>query len=199
MASGAATAGDGPREKKGRKRPARDSKEGGGHIGWADNVDRLLDASPALVTALRAAFIRYQDPRSVTIPPTSLLPALQLFFQRGMEEMNHTAGKIFYRPVTKDDLDALAEEDPSLGIDQPTDIEDFGAIAKKVGRRILVERGKRLGLFVIGGIVVVHAVKGIAKRLPIVGPAADIFLSLVPTILVGPAAGVAGALYTTGA
>ncbi|MCO5571271.1 hypothetical protein L7F22_025009 [Adiantum nelumboides] len=198
MASGAATAGDAAKEKRGKKRSGRQSKEGGGQVGWADNVDRLLDASPALVTALRAAFIRYQDPRSGSIPPTSLLPALQFFFQRLTEEMNATAGKLFYRPVTRDDLDAVAQEDSSLGVDQPADIEAFGAIAKKVGRRVLVERGKRLGLFVIGGVVAVHVVKGITKRLPIVGPAADIFLSLLPTILVGPAVGVAGALFTSG-
>ncbi|KAH7286294.1 hypothetical protein KP509_33G067800 [Ceratopteris richardii] len=194
MARGTTAGGDSTR----RTRSDRRQDEGESKVGWADNVDRLLEASPVFVTALRAAFIRYQDPKSATIPPTSLLPALQLFFQRVTEDMNPTASKLFYRQVTRDDLEAISLEDPSLGIEQPVDIQEFGTITKKVGTRVLVERGKRLGLFVVGGIMAVHVVKGITKRLPIVGPAADIILSIVPTFLVGPAVGVAGALYNSG-
>lgn len=198
MARGAGGGGgDGSKAKKGRRGDEEAQEGGGAKVGWADNVDRLLDASPGFVTALRAAFIRYEDPKTASIPPSSLLPALQLFFERSLEELDPRAGKLLYRPVTRDDLDALAVEDPGLGIDQPADIEEFGAIAKKVAKRVLVDRGKRLGLFVIGGVVVVHVVKGIAKQLPFLGPAVGVFLSLVPTILVGPVVGVAGALYTS--
>eukprot|EP00250_Pteridium_aquilinum_P004832 c15028_g1_i1 orf=158-754(+) len=196
MARGAAGGERSKAKKGGRRDEEAQEGESAAKVGWADNVDRLLDASPGFVTALRAAFIRFEDPKSASIPPSSLLPALQLFFQRALEELDPRAGKLFFRPVTRDDLDAVAEEDPSLDIDQPADIEDFGAIAKKIARRVFVDRGKRLGLFVIGGVVVVHVVKGIAKQLPFLGPAVGVFLGLVPTMLVGPAVGAAAALYS---
>lgn len=187
--------GDGSASSKRKKEG--DEEAQGGTVGWADSVDRLLDASPGFVTALRAAFIRFEDPKTSTIPATSLLPALQLLLQRATEELDPRAGKLFFRSVTKEDLDTLAQQDPGLDIDQPADIETFGIIAKKVLKRVLVDRGKRLGLFMIGGIFVVHVVKGVVKRLPFLGPAVGVFLNnLVPTMLVGPAVGVAGALYT---
>ena len=49
--------------------------------GWIRSVDRLLEANPAFISALRSAFIRFQNPKTSTIPPESLLPALHLLFQ----------------------------------------------------------------------------------------------------------------------
>lgn len=172
-------------------------REGGGIVSWTDSVDRLLDASPRFITALRAAFIRYQTPppRAV-IPPASLLPALQFLAQRITDELDPRAGKLLMRSVTREDLDALSELDPSLDVERPVHIEDFEKIARQMLRRVALDRGKRLGLFVLGGIVVVHVAKGIAKRLPFVGPVIGSFVNVfMPTSLVGPAVGVAGALY----
>ena len=100
------------------------------------------------------------------------------------------------RPVTREDLDILAQENDDLDIDKPTDIETFGIIAKKLLKHILVHRGKRLGFFVVGGVVAVHVVKGVVRKLPFLGPAAGIFLGLLPSIIVGPVVGITAALYT---
>lgn len=168
-----------------------------GMVGWADSVDRLLDSSPGFVTALRAAFIRFQTPPPhAAIPTPSLLPALQFFIQRITDELDPRAGKLILRPVTREDLDALAQKDPMIDIETPVNVEKFDEIARKMLKRVAVDRGKRLGLFVLGGIVVVHIVKGVSKRIPFVGPAIGAVVNiLVPTSIAGPAVGIAGALY----
>jgi hypothetical protein len=98
--------------------------------------------------------------------------------------------------VTREDLEIVAQENDDINLDEPTDIETFGMIAKKLLKHILVNRGKRLGFFVVGGIVAVHLIKGVARKLPFLGPAAGIILGLFPSMLVGPLAGVTAALYT---
>ena len=46
--------------------------------GW---IRSLLEANPAFISALRSAFIRFENPKTSAIPPESLLPALHLLFQ----------------------------------------------------------------------------------------------------------------------
>ena len=98
--------------------------------------------------------------------------------------------------MTREDLEILGQENDDLDLDNPIDIETFGIVAKKLLKHILVNRGKRLGFFVVGGIVVVHVIKGVVRKLPFLGPAAGIFLGLFPSIVVGPVVGITAALYT---
>eukprot|EP00249_Psilotum_nudum_P004956 c18457_g1_i1 orf=382-942(+) len=179
--------------KKGKENPTRTHTN---MAGWVESVDRLLDSSPRFITALRAAFIRFQSPPpSSTIPPPSLLLALQFFLKRISEDLDPRVGRLCLRPITQEDLDSIAQHDPSLDLDQPIDADKFGRVAQKVLKHLALDRGKRLGLFIIGGIVVVHVLKGIIKRLPVIGPPVGTLMTyLAPSSIAGPAVGIAGAI-----
>eukprot|EP01018_Ginkgo_biloba_P037005 Gb_26334 [translate_table: standard] len=168
----------------------------GGIPGWVERVDKLLDASPRYLTALRSAFIRFQTSRpNAVLPPAHLLLALQFLVQRITDELDAKAGKLCLRPVTQEDIDALLQSDPTVDIEQPLDIEHFDEIARKVLKRVALERGKRLGLFMVGGIFVVHLLKGTVKKIPFIGPTVGAFVNVfVPTLVFGPAVGIAGAM-----
>jgi len=74
--------------------------------------------------------------------------------------------------------------------------QQFELFAREVLKRVALDRGKRLGLFMIGGIFAVHMAKSAVKNIPILGGPIGAFANvLIPTTLLGPAVGVAGALY----
>lgn len=101
------------------------------------------------------------------------------------------------RPLTQDDVDSAVHSDSSLSLDvELIGAQQFERFAREVIKRVALDRGKRLGLFMIGGILVVHMTKNAVKRIPLLGAPIGAFVNvLVPTTLLGPAVGVAGALY----
>lgn len=118
-------------------------------------------------------------------------------FQRIMEKLDAKAGKLVLRTVTQDDINTVVQADPVLSLDHQTlDYEQFERFARETLKHIALDRGKRLGLFMIGGMLVVHMTKNAVKRIPLLGAPLGAFINvMVPTTLVGPAVGVAGAMY----
>lgn len=164
---------------------------------WAERVDKLLDATPRYVTALRSAFVRFQTPPPNAILPTAhLLLALQFLVQKIKDELDAKVGKLCLRPITQDDIDAVLQSDRTINIERPINIERFDEIARKVLKRVALERGKRLGFFIVGGILVVHLLKGTVTKIPIIGPTVGTVVNLfIPTTVLGAAAGIAGAMH----
>ncbi|KAH9574267.1 hypothetical protein CY35_01G048000 [Sphagnum magellanicum] len=179
--------------------------QGGGKLSMsaiAESVDRLLDESHRYKSAVQAAFVRFQlPPPSPASPPhlpiDSLLSALQYFIERIMEKLDAKAGKLVLRTVTQDDINTVVRADPALSLDHQTlDYEQFERFARETLKHVALDRGKRLGLFMIGGMLVVHMTKNAVKKIPLLGAPLGAFINvMVPTTLVGPAVGVAGAMY----
>ena len=100
------------------------------------------------------------------------------------------------RPVTQEDIQGAVACNSSLSLDQLFTYQKFELFARETLKRVALSQGKRLGLFMIGGIVAVHMAKSAVKKIPIIGgPIGAIAGVLMPTTLLGPAVGVAGALY----
>ncbi|EFJ21631.1 hypothetical protein SELMODRAFT_415324 [Selaginella moellendorffii] len=170
--------------------------QGSGSV--ADAVDRLLDGSTRYLTAVHAAFIRFQEPPPASvIPKECLLSALRLFLQTLAEELDPKPGKLLFRPVEQEDLEAILEYDTSPEIvDVPIDIDRFEQLARRLIKRVALDRGKRLGLFMLGGVMLVHMAKSVVKKVPFIGGPLGCFVDvLLPTTFIGPAVGVAGAIY----
>ncbi|CAM6102598.1 unnamed protein product [Calypogeia fissa] len=170
--------------------------EGSGEvIGWNESVNRLIDASPRFKGAVRAAYSRFCLPvPDSTMAPEHLLAALQYFLQIIVENLDERAGKVFLRPVTQEDIDAISLHDETLAGQQGQliNFSIFDMYARHLLKRVALDRGKRLGLFMLGGLVVVHMTKSLVRKIPIVGAFVN---ALVPTIIAGPAVGIAGAVY----
>lgn len=164
---------------------------------WVERIDELLDASPRYVTALRSAFVRFQTPPPNAILPTAhLLLALQFLVQKIKDELDAKVGKLCLRPITQDDIDAVLQSDPTINIERPINIKRFDEMARKVLKRVALERGKRLGFFILGGILVVHLLKGTVRKIPVVGPIVGTVVNMfIPTTVIGAAAGIAGAMH----
>lgn len=110
--------------------------------------------------------------------------------------MDPKAGKLCLRPVTQEDIDAALKLEESSVLERPINVGQFDRIARNILKRVALDRGKRLGLFMLGGILVVHMSKGVVKKIPLIGPSIGAVVNLlVPTIVAGPAVGVAGAMY----
>lgn len=162
-----------------------------------ESVDRLLDESHRFKSAVRAAFEQFQMPRPAKeLPVNQLLPALQFFVQRLCDDLDAKCGKLVLRPITQEDIQGSMRSNPSLTLQPLLTAQQFESFARETLKRVALDRGKRLGLFMIGGIFAVHMAKGAVKKIPILGGPLGAFANvLLPTTLLGPAVGVAGALY----
>ncbi|KAG0553977.1 hypothetical protein KC19_12G053200 [Ceratodon purpureus] len=162
-----------------------------------ESVDRLLDESHSYRAAVRAAFEQFQLPRpAVELPLSQLLPALQFFIQRLCDSLDPKCGKLVLRPITHEDIRGSIRSNPSLSLQPLLTLQQFEGFARETLKRVALDRSKRLGLFLIGGIFAVHMAKNAVKNIPILGGPIGAFVNvLVPTSLLGPAVGIAGALY----
>jgi hypothetical protein len=162
-----------------------------------ESVDRLLDESHRFKSAVRAAFEQFQLARPANeLPLNQLLPALQFFIHRLCDGLDPKCGKLVLRPIAQEDIQGAMRTNTSLTLQPVLTIQQFEGFAREVLKRVALDRGKRLGLFMIGGIFAVHMAKGAVKNIPILGgPIAAFANALIPTTLLGPAVGIAGALY----
>lgn len=162
-----------------------------------ENVDRLLDESHRFKSAVSAAFEVFQLPRPAKeLPRNQLLPALQFFIHRLCDGLDPKCGKLVLRPITQEDIHGSMRSNSSLTLPPLLTAQQFELFAREVLKRVALDRGKRLGLFMIGGIFAVHMAKGAVKNIPILGGPIGAFANvLIPTTLLGPAVGIAGALY----
>lgn len=116
--------------------------------------------------------------------------------QRLCDDLDAKAGKLVLRPITQEDVRGAVSCNPALSLDPLLTYQKFERIARETLKRVALSQGKRLGLFMIGGIVAVHMAKNAVKKIPIIGgPIGAVTGVLVPTTLLGPAVGIAGALY----
>jgi hypothetical protein len=124
-----------------------------------------------------------------------IFDVLQL--QKITDELDAKVGKLCLRPITQDDIDAVLQSDRTINIERPINIKCFDEIARKVLKRVALERGKRLGFFIVGGILVVHLLKGTVRKIPFIGPTVGTVVNMfMPTTVFGAAAGIAGAMHT---
>lgn len=116
--------------------------------------------------------------------------------QRLCDDLDAKCGKLVLRPITQEDIQGSMRSNPSLTLQPLLTAQQFESFARETLKRVALDRGKRLGLFMIGGIFAVHMAKGAVKKIPILGGPLGAFANvLLPTTLLGPAVGVAGALY----
>ncbi|KAL2634272.1 hypothetical protein R1flu_005751 [Riccia fluitans] len=174
--------------------------EGSGSISnLKESVDHLLASSPIYTSAVRAAYSRFCLPTPESaIPPALLLSALQYFLQKIVEGVDVKAGKLCLRPVTQEDVDTVMRHDETLAEKegQLIDYATFDLYARSLLKRVALDRGKRLGLFMLGGVIVVHMAKSTVRKIPFIGPPIGALMNaLVPTTIMGPVVGVAGAMY----
>ncbi|GBG91772.1 hypothetical protein CBR_g53662 [Chara braunii] len=160
------------------------------------HVDRMLEECVILRKTIHRSFADCDNSCSGGLEDYQLLGALQLVFQKLGQELDPKCERMCLRPPTQEDVDAIVRRDNSFATKRSLTEEQFAHFVREVLKRIAIERGKRVGLFVVGGIAVVQVAKGVLKRVPIFGPPVGLFVSILcPTSIVGPALGVAGAVY----
>ena len=82
---------------------------------------------------------------------------------------------------------------------QPITYEKFEKAARQAFRNLALERGLRLGKYLLGGIIMARimgqAISRIIERLPFIGrPIVRIMRVLMPTFIIGPLLGFTGAV-----
>ncbi|CAI5506054.1 unnamed protein product [Closterium sp. Naga37s-1] len=124
-----------------------------------------------------------------------LLEAAQVVIKKVSAKMDHRASRLCLRPPTKRDCEYVLFLFPSLAASAFLSLPQFETFVRAVVKRVAVDKGRRLLLFVAGGVMMVHTIKGTIRKLPLVGaPVAMVVGAVFPTSVVGPAVGVAGAL-----
>ncbi|CAI7917010.1 unnamed protein product [Closterium sp. NIES-54] len=116
--------------------------------------------------------------------------------QRISAELDPRAGRVCLRVPTPRDLDFALSRHPALAQLPMLSFAEFERVTRCVLKRVAADRGRRLLLFVTGGVIGVQMAKGTIRKVPLVGGLVAALVSIVfPTSVVGPALGVAGALY----
>lgn len=142
------------------------------------------------------------DPASLpAVEYAQLLEAARSLLKMLGEAMDERLSRVCLRAPTKRDVEYVLFSDPELRLEEVAkgkalDFKDFERFQRGMVKRVAVDRGRRLLLFVAGGVFAVHMVKRTIRKVPLVGPPVVALVSLVlPTSMLGPAVGVAGALY----
>ncbi|GJP45949.1 hypothetical protein CLOM_g5286 [Closterium sp. NIES-68] len=183
---------------------------GGGGGEPAVAVTRAATKEGPASAAKRTAPAAEDDVGSVTPSPASpaqsaagspgveqryLLEAAQAVIKKVSAKMDSRASRLCLRPPTKRDCEYVLFLFPSLAACSSLSLPQFETFVRAVVKRVAVDKGRRLLLFVAGGVMVVHTIKGTIRKLPLVGaPVAMVVSAVFPTSVVGPAVGVAGAL-----
>jgi len=75
-------------------------------------------------------------------------------------------------------------------LDRPAFEDFFVALCKAMAAQLAAGAARTYGLGVLGGIVAIHVSKSAVRAVPIAGTIASPFLSLAPTLILGPIVGV---------
>ncbi|CAI5986668.1 unnamed protein product [Closterium sp. NIES-64] len=172
----------------------------GAHV--SRHVDERLDDLEVYQRAVAATFSERSKPPSdgvdaaPGIQQAQLLDACKAVLQRVSAELDPRAGRVCLRVPTPRDLDFALSRHPALAQLPMLSFAEFERVTRCVLKRVAADRGRRLLLFVTGGVIAVQMAKGTIRKVPLVGGLVAALVSIVfPTSVVGPALGVAGALY----
>ncbi|KAG2445881.1 hypothetical protein HXX76_000485 [Chlamydomonas incerta] len=97
-------------------------------------------------------------------------------------------------PLTSDDVRKIFREcdyDSNAVLDKAEFTDFYSAVVTYAAMRAAAGFGRRYGLGMLAGIAGVVVAKSALRRLPVVGAVASPLLCLLPTIIVGPALGIA--------
>lgn len=174
-----------------------------------DSVDRFLNSSPAFAASLRQAFLQLavsttpQQPplpgavnagSSLVLPAASLLPALNSLQQKLTEGMDPKLWRLSLRKFTYCDMQALVEQNSSFNPYTSIEFKDFEWAARQAFKNIALEKSRRVGLYVLGGMVAVHLAHGMVRKVPYIGKHMGFLVRVLsPTPIMGPLLGLAGA------
>lgn len=167
---------------------------------FSKHVDRFLDKSEQYQRAVTTTFSEYAKQLSQEgypgIEVSQVLDVSRVVVKKLMDEMDSRAGKLCLREPTERDFEYVLFMNADLAEQDSLDLRDFQTFMRAMVTRVAVDRGRRILLFVAGGIFAIQMVKGTLRKVPLVGPPVVALVNVVlPTSVVGPAAGVAGALF----
>ncbi|PNW74861.1 hypothetical protein CHLRE_12g507050v5 [Chlamydomonas reinhardtii] len=97
-------------------------------------------------------------------------------------------------PLTSDDVRKIFREcdyDSNAVLDKSEFTDFYSAVVTYAAMRAAAGFGRRYGLGMLAGVAGVVVAKSALRRLPVVGAVASPLLGLLPTIIVGPALGIA--------
>ncbi|KAG2451557.1 hypothetical protein HYH02_004155 [Chlamydomonas schloesseri] len=101
---------------------------------------------------------------------------------------------IVLEPLTSDDVRKIFREcdyDSNAVLDKTEFTDFYSAVVTYAAMRAAAGFGRSYGLGMLAGIAGVFVAKSALRRLPVVGAVASPLLGLLPTIIVGPALGIA--------
>lgn len=154
----------------------------GGIAGGVDNADTALTGA---CTASVAG-----------VEQKSLLDAARTVVKKVAATMEPRTSRLCLRPPAKRDCEYVLFLHPAIAALPSLPLPAFETFIRGVIKRVAVDRGRRLMLFVAGGVLAVQALKHYVRKLPLVGPpVATVVSAVFPTSVLGPVAGVAGALF----
>ncbi|KXZ55892.1 hypothetical protein GPECTOR_2g1443 [Gonium pectorale] len=103
-------------------------------------------------------------------------------------------------PLTSDDVRAIfqarteCDYDSNATLDRGEFQDFYASVVTFAAMKACIGFGRSYGVGMLGGVVGLLLVKGVLRRLPVVGMVASPLLGLLPTLLVGPLLG-AAAVY----
>ncbi|CAI5518731.1 unnamed protein product [Closterium sp. Naga37s-1] len=136
----------------------------GAHV--SRHVDERLDDLEVYQRAVAATFSERSKPPSdgvdaaPGIQQAQLLDACKAVLQRISAELDPRAGRVCLRVPTPRDLDFALSRHPALAQLPMLSFAEFERVTRCVLKRVAADRGRRLLLFVTGGVIAVQMAKG---------------------------------------
>eukprot|EP00245_Coleochaete_scutata_P013625 TRINITY_DN5607_c0_g1_i1.p2 TRINITY_DN5607_c0_g1~~TRINITY_DN5607_c0_g1_i1.p2 ORF type:complete len:172 (-),score=27.82 TRINITY_DN5607_c0_g1_i1:496-1011(-) len=160
------------------------------------HVDEFMEEVPQFKEAVQFAYDECGKTISGGLEAYQLLGACQLAFETIMDSVDPKWGKLCLRLPTQEDIDEVIRKTEIFSRNRSLNLTQFEAFVRDVFKRVALERGKRVGMYMLGGFVAVCVAKGIIRRVPLVGRPVNFLASMfLPTFVLGPAVGIAGAVY----
>ncbi|MCO5571058.1 hypothetical protein L7F22_024789 [Adiantum nelumboides] len=139
-------------------------------------------------------------PSKPMLPCIALVPALNLVLQMLTNGLDPKVKRISLKTFTYHDIQALIDDRRNLGIQfefdpsKALDFEQYERSARQAFKNMAVCKSERVGLYVLGGIAIVHVLHKIVRKLPYIGRHAAIIARIIsPTPIIGPLLGLMGA------
>ncbi|KAI5067068.1 hypothetical protein GOP47_0017596 [Adiantum capillus-veneris] len=134
------------------------------------------------------------------LPCNSLLPALNSLLQILTNGLDPKSKRLSLRTFTYHDIQALINNRHKLGEEFEFDpnkflsFEKYERIARQALKNMAICKSKRIGIYILGGMAIIHAFHGIVKKLPYIAKPASIIVRIIsPTPIMGSLLGIMGA------
>lgn len=114
--------------------------------------------------------------------------------QKLSEGVDSKLRRLSLRDFTYCDIEALVKNKSTFDPYKPIGFKDFEWAARQAFKNMALEKSKRVGLYILGGVVVVHFLHGVARKVPYIGKHLGFLVRILsPTPIMGPLLGFAGA------